>query len=153
MIKLVFENAAQIADMVRSGGNLETGDSLRTAVLISLFTWRVAEPGDVLPTRRGTRQGWWADFLAEIPGDKIGSRLWLLGRAKTTARTLRLARQYAAEALEWMTEDGVASSIEVTSERLTHEILAIRVKIQRPEAGTTRWEDYWIELNTEALAA
>lgn len=153
MIKLTFDNASQIGNLVRDGANLETGDNLQTAVLISLFTWRVAEPGDVLPSRGDDRKGWWGDILAEVDGDKIGSRLWLLARAKTTARNLRLARQYAEEALVWMIEDGVASSVEVTSERVTDEMLGFRVKIARPDAASTRWEDYWIELNTEVLAA
>ena len=50
---------------------------LRSAVLISLFTDRRAEPGDV-PEGEDPR-GWWADVLGE-EGDRIGSRLWLIDR-------------------------------------------------------------------------
>jgi len=54
-------------------------DPLARAVIISLFTWRRANPDDVLPAG-DDRQGWFGDTFAEVRGDRIGSRLWLLSR-------------------------------------------------------------------------
>jgi len=40
------------------------------AVMISLFTWRRANPDDALP---GTeRMGWWGDTFPTIANDRIG---------------------------------------------------------------------------------
>ena len=83
---------------------------LTRAVTISLFTWRRANPDDDLPG--DLRMGWWGDSFPSVPNDRIGSRLWLLSRAKLTAETVTRAREYAEEALRWLVEDGIAARVE-----------------------------------------
>lgn len=95
------------------------------AVVISLFTWRRANADDVLPAPRGSRMGWWGDSFPPVPNDRIGSRLWLLARAKLTATVVQQAQDYAKEALEWLIDDGVAARIEVSAERLGLDGLAL----------------------------
>jgi phage gp46-like protein len=66
-------------------GALDTEFSLATAVTIALCTDALANVSDVLPDLTShDRRGWWADLDAdEIWGAwPIGSRLWLLTRAK-----------------------------------------------------------------------
>lgn len=93
------------------------GDSgLETAIMLSLFLDRRAEDGDVLPDGATDRRGWWADEFAPVEGDKIGSRLWLLSRAKPVRETALRAEEYAREALAWLVEDRVATRIEVSAE-------------------------------------
>ena len=75
---------------------------LHRALMISLFTWRRANADDVVDD--GERMGWWGDTLN---GDKIGSRLWLLGREKLTNATVKRAKTYAVEATKWMTKRAV----------------------------------------------
>lgn len=94
----------------------ESGDSfglLTRAVLISLFTWRRAETDD------DTTEvfGWWGDTFPTVANDRIGSRLWLLRRSKLTNATAARARDYARQALQWMTDDGVAARVEVDATR------------------------------------
>ena len=72
---------------------LDSSEPLVRAVIISLFTWRRARPDDDLPG--DLRMGWWGDSVPEIPNDRIGSRLWLLSRAKLTVETVARAREYA----------------------------------------------------------
>ncbi len=48
---------------------------------------------------------------------EFGSRLHLLKRAKNTVRTEMLARDYCLEALQWLLDNGRATSIEVFTER------------------------------------
>jgi phage gp46-like protein len=86
-------------------GSIIAGDDLRTAVLISLFTDREAETDDVIPDGTTDPRGWWAQA--------IGSRIWLLYRSKQTAETLRNARDYASEALQWLLDAGIAARIDV----------------------------------------
>lgn len=47
----------------------------------------------------------------------FGSRLHLLHRAKNTARTELLAREYCREALQWLLDTGRATAVEVFAER------------------------------------
>lgn len=104
------------ADLTVSSGDLALDEGLRTAVLLSLFTDRQAEPGDVLPDGSADRRGWWADELLSQPGDKFGSRLWLLDRSKRTPDVLERAKEYAREALRWLVEDRIATAVDVVPE-------------------------------------
>lgn len=97
-------------------------DSLRSAILVSLLTDRRANIDDVIPHTPITnqplppdRRGWAGDALAEIDGDRVGSRLWLLSRAKETEETRELAIEYCEEALAWMLTD-IANSVLIEAE-------------------------------------
>lgn len=116
------------------------------AVVISLFTWRRALPGDA---SEGQRWGWWGDGLEGISTDRIGSRLWLLAREKLTATTIARAQEYAREALLWMLEDGAASAIYVTAERMGVDGLALLVTIERDREAPLqlRFDNAWSLLN------
>jgi phage gp46-like protein len=96
-------------DWSLAGADLESGDDIVTAVLISLFTDRLAGPDDVLTDGTTDRRGWWADSS----NNAIGSRLWLLTRAKHTTATLGLAEAFIAEALQWLIDDGVATKVDI----------------------------------------
>lgn len=93
-----------------SGGALASGDDLSSAVLISLFTDRLADPADKPPDGSNDRRGWWGDDDEEVP---LGSRLWLLDRSRLTAEVAITARIYMEEALKWIVDDGAAASIQV----------------------------------------
>lgn len=109
-------------DLAVDGYDLATEDGLRTAVIVSLFTDRRAEPDDEIPDGSGDRRGWWAD-------PTLGSRLWLLARAKETPDTLARARAYAIEALQWLVDDGVATAVDVTAEWARRGVLGLRIAI------------------------
>lgn len=122
-----------------------TDSDIETAVILSLFTWRRAQPDDRLPDFTDDRRGWFGDALADVEGDRIGSRLWLLAREKMTAETVARAREYAREALQWMIADRVAARIEVTAERAGVDRLDLVVTIYRGD-GTSRelrFADAW----------
>ena len=104
-------------------------DDLPRSIIISLFTWRRANPDDDLP---GTNKyGWWGDTYPQIINDRIGSRLWLLSRAKLTDETVLQAQEYAEEALQWLVDDGVAAAVQVQVERQSLDRLAIGIIITR----------------------
>jgi phage gp46-like protein len=118
-------------------------EDLPRAVLISLFTWRRANPDDDLP---GTdRYGWWGDTYPTTDNDRIGSRLWLLTRSKLTAKTVLEAKEYAEEALQWFVDDGVAAKVEVQAERQGLSQLVLGVVMTRGDKSllNIRFANVW----------
>jgi len=144
------------ADVAIVNRDLERDDGLETAITVSLFTNRRADDEDELPDADGSREGWWADALLSN-GDKIGSKLWLLGRGKFVDSLLVDAEQYATEALQWLLDDGVAGSVNVVVERVTEQVfvdidgikrvdgslLQITVEVIRPDNGESIFFPYY----------
>ena len=119
-------------DIQLENNDLATDEGLRTAVLISLFTDRRVDQ-DELPPEEERARGWWADLFPDEPGDVIGSRLWLLQREKRTVETLNRAEEYCSEALQWMIDDGVAGSVDVSASYDSAGFMIISISIQRPD--------------------
>lgn len=134
-IALKWDPEKGSADFGIVANDLEVDDGLRTAVILSLYTNRRAEPGDALPPGTSDRQGWWADEFNDVPGDKFGSRLWLLARSKRQPTVLSRAEEFAREALAWLVEDKVATSVTASAEWLVKQNgFALVIGIQRPHA-------------------
>lgn len=176
-VKLCWNSATQTADLVLENGQLVMDSTLQTAVIISWFTDRRADDDVVLPDYigpempgSGDRRGYWGDhyspdILAAIaaglgvtpaPTDRWGSLFWTLAREKSTADVLARAKQYGADALQWMLDNGVASKIDVTASVLTggdgspNETLLVGCRIYKPD-GTT--ENYAFDYAWRAIAA
>lgn len=128
-IRVIWDPAEGIGDWNMAGAFLETGHDLETSVLVSLLTWRVADPSSDLPQGVVDPQGWWADAFT---GDPIGSGLWELLRSKKSDETLRRAESYAKTALEWLIQDGVASAVLVEAEWQVRTRLAMLVTVVGP---------------------
>ncbi len=111
-IALVWDPANSRADWQIVGGRTRTGNLLTTAVIISLFTDRVAQPDYVPDDRTGDRRGWWSDTFDGLP---IGSRLWQLRRRKIANRQdlINEATRILQEALQWLIDAGIAASITI----------------------------------------
>ena len=135
-------------DCGMEAGDLVAENTLRTAVILSLFLDRRANDDDILPNGSDDRRGWWADTVAPMTdygigggsasGDRIGSRLWLLSREKQLAGVLERARHYAEEALAWLVEDGVATAVSVTASSPRSGWLALEVTITLPDTSEYR---------------
>lgn len=107
-------------------------DDIQELVTMSLFTWRRALDGDVLP-EGASRQGWFAD-------PEFGSRLWLLSYGKVDTAALANAKTYVLEALQWMIDDGILASVEVETERASRGIyLDIRLRAPRAPESSLRY--------------
>ncbi len=113
---------SRYADWVLAGPNepmnsngLRAKHALNTAILICLFTWRRAEPYDVLPAGTDPK-GWWGDAI-DLEGSetKIGSRLWLLYRSPLNEDNRRRAEQYALEALQPLVDQGAVARFDVVA--------------------------------------
>ena len=127
-------------DWVLIGAMLQTGDDLQTAVIISLFTDRVANPDDVIPDGSTDPRGWWGDTDPQHP---IGSRLWLLDRSVQTQDVLNKTNEYTTEALQWLIDDGVAASVDVSAYFPAREMLGVIVNINRTDGTTVPMNFQW----------
>lgn len=136
-----FDPIAVRADYRLERGALQSDADLQTAVLISLFTDRLAEPDDVLPELGAPRRGWWGDALAATKGNagRIGSRLWLLSREKMLPETINRAREYAQEALAWMVTEGVARRVTVQAQVVGVDTLGLAIQIERNQGQVLRY--------------
>lgn len=129
-------------------GGLALDGTLRSAILVSLFTDRRAGPDDELPDGGSDRRGFWGDLvppdqLPEGTRRPLGSRLWLLAREKQTEETRRRAEAYAAEALRWLIDDGIAAEVTVAGEWVARGVLGLAIAIARPGAVPERYSELW----------
>lgn len=146
-------------DLAIASGDVARDGGLETAVIISLFSDRQASANDEIPDGSGDLRGWWGDLPldADATPDLIGSRLWLLTRAKATEANRRLAQLYCQEALQWLLDGGIAQAVTVTTAWRGIDRLDIRVVITRQVAGQAAANDnfayLWNAVTGTALAA
>lgn len=143
-IKLAFGSLG--GDVVLQGLDLARDDGLETAVVISLFTDRRCS-ADQLPDNETDQRGFWGDAFATLAGDQTGSLLWLLAREKTINAVLARAKDYATDALKWLLEDKVAAALEIETEYVRRGVLAIAVRVIKPngDALPFRYEYAWLQ--------
>lgn len=139
--QLIFGCDAEVcADLAVVCGDLAVGNDLSTAVMLSLFSDRRANEDDKIPDGIDPR-GWWADAM---DGQLIGSRLWLLERARSLPETFALAKEYAEEALQWLIDDGIAAKVEVAAVPMRGTdcdcVLSLRIQITKPDGKSLGWK-------------
>jgi phage gp46-like protein len=142
MADIAIKTRNKVFNLQVENGDLAKDEGLETAVLISIFTdKRISD--DELPTGETSKRGWWGDVFPNVDQDQIGSRLWLLERVKRTAETLRKSEDYIKEALNWLIEDGVAASIEVTSSYDENNQLVAALTVIKPGGRQSRFQMLW----------
>lgn len=145
-IALVWQPDQGGADMAIVDDDLASEEGLRTAVELSLFLDRRANDDDTLPSEDGDRRGWWGDEFAQVEGDRIGSRRWLLDRSKRRIPdVVRDLEAYDREALQWMIDDLVAEKVDVAVS-IQDGMLVDEISIWRPGAkdpATFRFSHVW----------
>lgn len=144
-IRTIFVDMIKGADFALNALGLVEDDGLQTAVFISLFTDRRANADDVLPGDASDKRGWWADAYPLAPGDKIGSRRWLLSREKQLQSVLTRCKEYDEEALKWLVDDGIAQSVRVEAFIARAGVLGEIIEIVRPDKthAQYRFESLW----------
>lgn len=139
-IATVWNPAAGHGDWVIAGPDLLSGQDLETSVIISLFTDARASADDIIPDGTGNPRGWWGDTNWPRP---LGSKLWLLERAKQTEQTRQRAQDYIEAALAWLIEDGIAASVSVVTQWQGRGFLAAAVTIAEPDGRTSAFNYQW----------
>ena len=127
-------------DLVLFGFDLERDDGLETAVIISLFTDRRASAEQIPPEyEQDDLRGYWGDLTNASATDQTGSLLWLLAREKELPQTLSRAEQYCRDALTWMIDDVVATTIEVAASYHSRGVMLLVIDIYRPTGPAVRY--------------
>ena len=138
-ITTLWNTEQSVGDWAEASGDLQSGDDLETAILISLFTDRLAREDDDYDG--DNRRGWWGDQDQDYP---IGSRLWLLNRQKLTLAVANKAQDFAAEALKWLTDDGVVASITPVTQIVYPNRLNLFITYQKPGQDAVSKRYFWV---------
>lgn len=140
----VWSPGALYGDWALVGSKLQTDSDLETAVLISLFTDRIANPDDVIPDGSDDPRGWCSDDSAK----PIGSRLWLLERVKLEKSIGRRARDYCIEALQWLIDDEVVIGFDISVEIVLPKQLRIFVVCNLRDGSKKPLKFPWVQAGT-----
>lgn len=135
-----FDDEYQL-DLVLNNSEIQTDESLRMPVLVSLFTDARCEKNEI-PKGQTSQKGFWGDAIL---GEKTGSKLWLLDKSKLNNETLIKYKEYAQDALKWMITDGIAKEIKITSEYNLKNELILLIQIKKPsgEIESITINDLW----------
>lgn len=136
-VALQFDPMTRRCDLaLGADGDLVIDDTPITPILLSVGLDRRASPDDPLPAGRSQflvqagfddRRGAAADAL-DPNGERIGSRLWLLDRAKQTETTRLLFLSWLDECLAWAATD-TGRPAEVDADWLGSGLLGWRVLV------------------------
>ena len=143
-ITTLYDEQIAHCDWEIAEGDLKKGDDLQTAILISLFTDRLANADDEYEDNNDNdnRRGWWGDLDSDY---RIGSRFWLLRRKKLTKEVAIKAEQYAKEALKWLVDDGIVKFIELESSIRYPDRLYLKITYIRPDKDSKELlQFYWV---------
>lgn len=143
-LQVVFDKVSgrSYIDIGLDDEGIVADDGAETAVLMSLFTDQRCTVEE-LPDFETDQRGWWGDLLSDIKDDKIGSKLWLLTREKTTTETLQRFIDYSREALQWMIDDGFAEDVIVDAEYIRRGFIKVTIEILKPKGLSEVFEVIW----------
>jgi phage gp46-like protein len=160
LVQLTTPDVVSLDWLQAQTGQIDETNELITAVLVALGTDAQAETTDVLPDPRSNDlRGWWGDDQAPViwNGWPIGSKLWLLTRAKildagaregaTTARV----QAYINAAIQPFVDAKVCSSftvkVWVSNDGRNDRIMARLVLYRGPKnAIALEFQPTWSEL-------
>lgn len=119
-------------DVAIDGRDFAVDRTPATAMVLAIGSDRRARPDDQLPTGDddaglNARRGWVGDAL-DPQQRRLGSRLWLLRRAKATEETRKLAILYAQEALANVAADRGAT-LDVTASWVRPQVLGLVARL------------------------
>lgn len=139
-IATIWNTANLYGDWSLVGNQLQTGSDLETAVLISIFTDRLAEDSDTIPDGSTDARGWVGDEDQTVI---VGSRLWLLDRSKQTSAVLNRATDYINEALKWLIDDGVVARLDVVTEFTKPGMLGAMITAKKQDGTVVAMQFAW----------
>ncbi len=120
-LSIVWDPTTGTGDLSMVASALASGNDLETASLLSIFTERQVDPGDIVYDT--DPHGCWIDTyaaledasLVAIPNDRMGSKVYQVFARPRTQDTLNWLRDQLIQCHGWMILDGVASAVDATA--------------------------------------
>lgn len=100
-----------IYDLVIEDGDFKKTGGLDSAIFVSLFTDRRANPDEVSDPMK--RRGWCGTENTPDQQGNVGSGIWLYEQRRLTKGVSEGVRMEAFQCLHWMVSDGLAKNIDV----------------------------------------
>jgi len=124
-----------------NGKDLKAAVNLRNAVGICLFCERRTDSDDLFPNMAGYA----GDALNDLGETNLGNKIWQYLRGKTIDRFLPQIEQDCEEALQWLIDDFIASSVNVTAtyDGETKQRLRFEVEIVRLTGENLQYAYVW----------
>ena len=148
-IGLIFDCDSLIFDLALNASkeDLQGAINLENSILISLFTDRRTDDSDEITNSRG----WAGDAIADETTPLIGSKLWQFQRAKTTDNRLIQAVDFAREALQWLIDDKIVASFNISADYKTKQkgALVLTIDATRPEDENLRFQFEWDQVRNQ----
>ncbi len=139
MVDFLLAWGDNAGDLAIENADLALDTSLRSAVIVSLFTdARVGE--DELPEGETDFRGWWGQDVQEEADIGIGSKLWTLERSKRTDEVLEQYRDYAEEALQWLVDDGHIRNVSVEASFPRRDAVVLDITIRLLDQEHTEFQ-------------
>lgn len=150
-------------DLVWNGTDLQTDDTLRPALTLSIFTNRRADASDIVPgddpnnPGGADRGGYWGDWYSPVqleaaaanngiltpPADRLGSLLWLVGIIPGgDFERIAFAKRAIENSVGWMIKTGIATAMNVDVWLPGEGELAFTVEAVRPTGQQVYRFDY-----------
>ena len=127
-------------DLVVENGDFANVTGFETTMVTDIFTDRRADESRVPDARR--RRGFIGDVLLAEVGRLRGSQMWTLDQARITAETLNDARNFIIEATQYLVDNGVLQSIDV-SVTSTYRAISVSIEYRIVSGETRRYEQTW----------
>ena len=138
-LKLMSEDSQFYDIQLGVDGDIETEDSLDTAILVSLFSDRRVSESE--QPNEHKRRGWIGN--ESTPGIQMGSRVWVYEQARITNTTLSGISNAASDCLQWMVDQGIASKVSASAVSTSIGV-SLNVYITRPTSEVEqRYYDLW----------
>ncbi len=133
-IKTIWSSAGTSGDwtLTSNGADLDSGNDIVTAVIISLFTDGLANTDDKITDGTNDPRGWVGDLGQDV---SIGSRLWLLDRSKLTPALGPKVKDMAAAALQWLIDDGVVARFDIVTSVVMPNQLRMKVTAYKQDGN------------------
>lgn len=138
-----FDVGSQWPDLVIENGDLKADNGLQTASLISMFSDKRITLEE-LPRGYTDQRGWWADAIADVEDDKIGSKFWVLvANGKLSDKSPIELENIMRDAFEWLLDDGIAASVDVSAARDGSNNIVGSATISKPSGQNIPFKFIW----------
>lgn len=138
---LIKSDDRGIYDIQIDGSDFASAEGFESAIATSYFTDSRAPAVQVQEAQK--RRGWVGNILTAIASRELGGLLWILDQARITNDTLNFAKSFAQDSLQWLIEDGLARSVQVSVTRNGTRGISILTDITTIENTVLRYVTLW----------